>query len=275
MPCQGSRRVHLALVLSWISTSELSPARVDDVVFDARGAEVAPAGPGLDRCELSLRPWDDEWRAWRSGDRHLHEPGDRPRRRDGPAECFLERRGGTRSGSAGKQQTARGESRGVIRTCALPTCSASSLAAVHRHISRRVGRDAADDIAAATFAAAYADWSRFDPARPVRPWLYDMANLLRYRRDEERQAASVRAHGRDPVSGGDESEVVHRLDAVSSNARSPSRLPICGRRSVRSCSSTGGRSSATRRLRPRCRSLEPSSRPPDARTPTEPTRGDR
>jgi RNA polymerase sigma factor (sigma-70 family) len=88
-------------------------------------------------------------------------------------------------------------------------------AAVHRYIRRRVGRDAADDIAAATFAAAYAGWSRFDPARPVRPWLYGIAtNLLhRHHRDEERKLRAYARTGVDPVSGGDESEVVRRLDA--------------------------------------------------------------
>jgi RNA polymerase sigma-70 factor (ECF subfamily) len=87
--------------------------------------------------------------------------------------------------------------------------------AVHRYIRRRVGRDAADDISAATFAAAYAGWSRFDLARPVRPWLYGIAtNLIRrHHRDEERKLRAYARTGVDPVAGGDESDVVHRLDA--------------------------------------------------------------
>jgi RNA polymerase sigma-70 factor (ECF subfamily) len=87
--------------------------------------------------------------------------------------------------------------------------------AIHRYVRRRVGRDAADDISAATFAAAYAGWSRFDPARPVRPWLYGIAtNLLRrHHRDEERKLRAYARTGVDPVTGGDETDVVHRLDA--------------------------------------------------------------
>jgi RNA polymerase sigma-70 factor (ECF subfamily) len=91
----------------------------------------------------------------------------------------------------------------------------SEFAAVHRYIRRRVGRDAADDVSAATFAAAYADWGRFDPARPIRPWLYGIAtNLLRrHHRDEERKLRAYARTGVDPVSSVDESEVVRRLDA--------------------------------------------------------------
>lgn len=91
----------------------------------------------------------------------------------------------------------------------------SEFGAIHRYLRRRVGRDGADDISAATFAAAYANWSRFDPQRAVRPWLYGIAtNLLRrHHRDEERRLRAYARTGVDPVAGVDESEVVHRLDA--------------------------------------------------------------
>jgi RNA polymerase sigma-70 factor (ECF subfamily) len=87
--------------------------------------------------------------------------------------------------------------------------------AVHRYVSRRAGRDAADDIAAATFAEAYRAWGRFDHARPVRPWLYGITtNLLRrHHRDEERKLRAYARTGVDPVAGGDETDVVRRLDA--------------------------------------------------------------
>jgi RNA polymerase sigma factor (sigma-70 family) len=87
--------------------------------------------------------------------------------------------------------------------------------AVHRYVRRRIGRDVADDISAATFAAAYASWNSFDPARPVRPWLYGIAtNLLRrHHRDEERKLRAYARTGVDPVESGDEGDVVHRLDA--------------------------------------------------------------
>jgi RNA polymerase sigma factor (sigma-70 family) len=91
----------------------------------------------------------------------------------------------------------------------------SELPGLHRYIRRRVGRDAADDISAAAFAAAYAGWSRFDATRPVRPWLYGIAtNLLRrHHRDEERKLRAYARTGVDPVGSGDESEIVRRLDA--------------------------------------------------------------
>jgi RNA polymerase sigma factor (sigma-70 family) len=90
----------------------------------------------------------------------------------------------------------------------------SEFAAVHRYVRRRVGREVADDISAATFAAAYAGWHRFDPARPVRPWLYGIAtNLLRrHHRDEERKLRAYARTGVDPVGSEDEN-VVRRLDA--------------------------------------------------------------
>jgi RNA polymerase sigma-70 factor (ECF subfamily) len=91
----------------------------------------------------------------------------------------------------------------------------SEFGAIHRYVRRRVGRDAADDICAATFAAAYAQWSRLDPARPVRPWLYGIAtNLLRrHHRDEERKLRAYARTGVDPIGGADESDTVRRLDA--------------------------------------------------------------
>jgi RNA polymerase sigma factor (sigma-70 family) len=91
----------------------------------------------------------------------------------------------------------------------------SEFPAVHRYIRRRVGRDLADDVSAATFTAAYASWDRLDPARPIRPWLYGIAtNLLRrHHRDEERKLRAYARTGVDSVSGADESDVVRRLDA--------------------------------------------------------------
>jgi len=91
----------------------------------------------------------------------------------------------------------------------------AEFAAVHRYIRRRVGRDAADDVSAATFAAAFADWGRFDPARPIRPWLYGIAtNLLRrHHRDEERKLRAYARTGVDPVRSLDVGAIARRLDA--------------------------------------------------------------
>lgn len=62
--------------------------------------------------------------------------------------------------------------------------------AVYGYIARRVGPDLGRDLAAETFAQAFAGRRRFDPRRgELRPWLFGFAqNLLRrHYRDEERR----------------------------------------------------------------------------------------
>lgn len=65
---------------------------------------------------------------------------------------------------------------------------------IHRYIARRLGTDEADDLASATFLAAFRRRERFDPERgAVRPWLYGIAtNLIgSHRRAERRYLAAV------------------------------------------------------------------------------------
>jgi RNA polymerase sigma-70 factor (ECF subfamily) len=87
--------------------------------------------------------------------------------------------------------------------------------ALHRFLRRRVGVAAADDLAAETFATAYARWPTFDPSRPVRPWLYGIAsNLMRHQwRRERRQLRAYARSGLDPVLVDDLDESVSRADA--------------------------------------------------------------
>ena len=62
--------------------------------------------------------------------------------------------------------------------------------AIYGYLARRVGPDLARDLAAETFARAYAGRKRFDPHRGgPRAWLFGVAhNLLRrHYRDEERR----------------------------------------------------------------------------------------
>ena len=62
--------------------------------------------------------------------------------------------------------------------------------AVYGYLARRVGPDLGRDLAAETFAQAFAGRRRFDPRRgESRPWLFGIAqNLLRrHYRDEERR----------------------------------------------------------------------------------------
>ena len=86
--------------------------------------------------------------------------------------------------------------------------------ALHRYLHRRVGAAAADDLAAETFAVAFRRWSRFDQARPVRPWLYGIAgNLVSHHwRAERRKLRAYARTGVDPVLVPD-GDAVDRLDA--------------------------------------------------------------
>ncbi|WP_329090284.1 MULTISPECIES: RNA polymerase sigma factor [unclassified Streptosporangium] len=62
-------------------------------------------------------------------------------------------------------------------------------AAIHRYASARLGADAADDVAAETFLAAFRQRERYDLSRhDARAWLFGIAtNLIRrHRRDEVR-----------------------------------------------------------------------------------------
>jgi len=85
---------------------------------------------------------------------------------------------------------------------------------IHRYLRRRIDAAVAEEIAAETFATAYANWDRFDETRPVRPWLYGIAaNLLRHhRRTEERQLRAYARTGVDPAADTN-AEIVARLDA--------------------------------------------------------------
>jgi RNA polymerase sigma factor (sigma-70 family) len=71
---------------------------------------------------------------------------------------------------------------------------------IYRYVAARLGRGAADDLAAETFLVAFRKRDRFDPALGrVRPWLYGIATNLvgRHRREERRRyQALARAGGR-------------------------------------------------------------------------------
>jgi RNA polymerase sigma factor (sigma-70 family) len=85
--------------------------------------------------------------------------------------------------------------------------------ALHRYLRRRVGASTADDLTAATFETAYANWKRLDARRPVRPWLYGIAaNLARHHwRDEERMLRAYARTGIDPVLA-ENDDALDRLD---------------------------------------------------------------
>ncbi len=72
-------------------------------------------------------------------------------------------------------------------------------APIHRYIARRVGVDLADDLAADTFATAFAVRRRYASGREsARPWLFGIATnmLRRHRRHEARMLDAYSRTGR-------------------------------------------------------------------------------
>lgn len=85
--------------------------------------------------------------------------------------------------------------------CSFEEAFAAEFGPIYRYLRRRVGAEAAEDLAAAAFTAAYASWDRRDRERPIRPWLYGIAaNLLRHHwRSERRMLRAYARTGVDPV----------------------------------------------------------------------------
>jgi RNA polymerase sigma factor (sigma-70 family) len=91
-------------------------------------------------------------------------------------------------------------------------------AEIHGYVARRLGCDAADDIAAETFLTAFRKRRRFDPGRGiVRAWLYGIAtnHISRYRRREVRE---LRAVARSGTVAPDESHADRVADRVTAGA---------------------------------------------------------
>lgn len=73
---------------------------------------------------------------------------------------------------------------------------------IHHYVARRLGTDAADDIVAETFLAAFRRRHSYDTERPLaRPWLYGIATNLvaRHRRSEQRYLRALHRTGEDPL----------------------------------------------------------------------------
>lgn len=89
-------------------------------------------------------------------------------------------------------------------------------AAIHGYVARRLGADAADDIAAEVFLAAFRRRGRFDPARgTVRPWLFGIATRLigTHRRAEGRRYRALARTPADRFEDGHEDLVAARVTA--------------------------------------------------------------
>jgi RNA polymerase sigma-70 factor (ECF subfamily) len=96
--------------------------------------------------------------------------------------------------------------------------------AIYRYIARRLGRDAADDLVAEIFLAAFQRRGHYDTGRAdARPWLYGIATRLigRRRRDEVRFLRAISRTGVDlavaPVALAD--QVADRVTAQAARGQ--------------------------------------------------------
>jgi RNA polymerase sigma-70 factor, ECF subfamily len=95
-------------------------------------------------------------------------------------------------------------------------------AAIHGYITRRLGRDAADDLVAETFLIAFRQRGRYDRGQPsARPWLYGIATRLisRRRREEVRFFRAIARTGIDPAAESVADEGARRVDAQAQHRR--------------------------------------------------------
>ena len=90
-------------------------------------------------------------------------------------------------------------------------------AAIHRYLARRLGADLADELAAETFAVAFAKRGRFDlDVADARPWLFGIATKLAHHhwRREERELRAYARTGLDPAAPAPDDAVVTRADSA-------------------------------------------------------------
>ncbi|WP_431899118.1 RNA polymerase sigma factor [Nonomuraea sp. bgisy101] len=100
---------------------------------------------------------------------------------------------------------------------------------IHAYLGRRLGPQAADDLTAEVFLAAFRKRETFDPRRgAVRPWLYGFAGnvIALHRRAELRRLAALQrsAGGDDAWEHSHEDGVLTRVDAVSAQGRLAAEL---------------------------------------------------
>jgi RNA polymerase sigma factor (sigma-70 family) len=89
---------------------------------------------------------------------------------------------------------------------------------IHSFLSRRIGINAADDLAAEVFLAAFAARARYDTTRSsARPWLYGIATNLvgSHRRRERRFLAALGRADTDAILHHDEERLTERISAAA------------------------------------------------------------
>ena len=92
--------------------------------------------------------------------------------------------------------------------------------AISRYAARRLGPDAADDLVAETFLAAFRRRGRYDGAQAdARPWLYGIATRLigQHRRDEVRFLRAIARTGVDPAAEPVADQVADRVAAQAAS----------------------------------------------------------
>jgi RNA polymerase sigma-70 factor (ECF subfamily) len=105
-------------------------------------------------------------------------------------------------------------------------------AAVHRYLARRLGTDLADELAAETFAVAFAKRRRYDSSyADARPWLFGIATRLaqRHWRREERELRAYARTGVDPAAPSHDEHVAARADSVAAAPALAAALAILSR----------------------------------------------
>jgi RNA polymerase sigma-70 factor, ECF subfamily len=93
---------------------------------------------------------------------------------------------------------------------------------IHRYLARRTDRQAADDLVAETFLAAFAKRDRYDLSHSdARPWLYGIATNLvgQQRRDQARQYRISQAATAEP-------EVPGHADRVAADVTAQAMRPL-------------------------------------------------
>ncbi len=153
--------------------------------------------------------------------------------------------------SPGTQRGQPDDARLIAESCLVPERFGAVFdrhaPAIHGYIARRLGRDAADDLVADTFLAAFRQRASYDPAQPsARPWLYGIATRLvsRRRRDEVRFFRAIARTGIDPAADPAAEPVA---DSGRTAGGRPDPAPPPGRRAGAAVHRGPGRAAAGRR----------------------------
>jgi RNA polymerase sigma factor (sigma-70 family) len=109
--------------------------------------------------------------------------------------------------SPGSQRGQPDDARLIAESCRVPERFGAVFdrhaTAIHGYVSRRLGRDAADDLVAETFLVAFRQRASYEPDQSsARPWLYGIATRLvsRRRREEVRFFRAIARSGIDPAA---------------------------------------------------------------------------